>query len=179
MTLDYPSPELTDGIVTLTPWSFDHLSCVEAASHDPVIVGGTSVPRPYSEAEGRAFIERQQEHQVNGTGLAMAIIDSSATAVGQQYVGVRPQAGVVGLGYWLIPTARSRRLATHSVGLITPWLLAQGGVARVEAWVELDNVASQRALESNGFEREGVLRSFFEAAEGRLDMVVYSRVRGS
>lgn len=48
------------------------------------------------------------------------------------------------------------------------------GVERVEALVDVDNAASQRALEKAGFRREAVLRSYC-VVKGRLrDMVVYS-----
>ncbi|RCV40485.1 hypothetical protein SETIT_9G057800v2 [Setaria italica] len=48
------------------------------------------------------------------------------------------------------------------------------GVERVEAVVDVDNAASQRALEKAGFQREAVLRSYC-VVKGRLrDMVIYS-----
>ncbi|TVU44637.1 hypothetical protein EJB05_04083, partial [Eragrostis curvula] len=48
------------------------------------------------------------------------------------------------------------------------------GVERVEALVDVDNAASQRALEKAGFTREAVLRSYC-VVKGRLrDMVMYS-----
>ncbi|KAL6638030.1 hypothetical protein ACP70R_025602 [Stipagrostis hirtigluma subsp. patula] len=48
------------------------------------------------------------------------------------------------------------------------------GVERVEALVDVDNAASQRALEKAGFQREAVLRSYC-VIKGRLrDMVIFS-----
>ncbi|PUZ36626.1 hypothetical protein GQ55_9G053300 [Panicum hallii var. hallii] len=48
------------------------------------------------------------------------------------------------------------------------------GVERVEALVDVDNAASQRALEKAGFQREAVLRSYC-VVKGRIrDMVIYS-----
>ncbi|KAK3145820.1 hypothetical protein QOZ80_3BG0257970 [Eleusine coracana subsp. coracana] len=48
------------------------------------------------------------------------------------------------------------------------------GVERIEALVDAENAASQRALEKAGFTREAVLRSYC-VVKGRLrDMVVYS-----
>lgn len=88
---------------------------------------------------------------------------------------VRPQPGVVGIGYWVVPLARGRGLGTHAVGLLSHWALAEAGIARVEAWVEPENTASQRVLEGAGFRREGVLRSFLSHAERRADAVVFSR----
>ena len=73
----YPDPPLSDGIVRLRSWELTDLECIEEASRDPVIPGGTSVPVPYSNAEGRAFIERCRAHLTNGTGLAQAITDAT------------------------------------------------------------------------------------------------------
>ncbi len=88
---------------------------------------------------------------------------------------VRPQPGVAGIGYWIVPRARGHGLATHAVSLLSQWALTDAGVARVEAWVEPENLASQRVLTAAGFRREGVLRSFLSYADRRADAVVFSR----
>jgi len=88
----------------------------------------------------------------------------------------RPQPEVVGIGFWVVPLARRRGLATHAVALLSRWALVEAGVARVEAWVEPENTASQRVLMGAGFKREGVLRSFLSFAERRADAVVFSRI---
>jgi RimJ/RimL family protein N-acetyltransferase len=54
---------------------------------------------------------------------------------------------------------------------------APSHLARIEAWVEPDNEASQRVLEANGFQREGLLRSFLVLGSRRTDVFVYSRIR--
>jgi len=59
---------------------------------------------------------------------------------------------------------------------MTEWGL--GTFDRIEAWVEPANEASQRALSVNGFEREGLLRSFLVLGSRRADVLVYSRLRG-
>lgn len=48
------------------------------------------------------------------------------------------------------------------------------GVERVEALVDVDNAASQRALEKAGFRREAVLRSYCVVKDRLRDMVIYS-----
>jgi RimJ/RimL family protein N-acetyltransferase len=110
----------------------------------------------------------------------MAIADQeTGEALGLVILTRRPQAGVAGLGYWVVPPARRRGLAGRAVGLMTGWGLSVAGFARAEAWVEPDNVASQRVLESNGFAREGLLRSFLVIGTRRADVLVYSRLGGS
>ncbi len=176
MALSYPDPELSDDVVRLRWWNEGDLDCVMEASADSRIPQGTTVPPVFTAELGLAFIERQWSRAETGEGISLAVADvSTDEARGVAVLLVRPQPGVVGIGYWVVPRARGRGLATHSVGLLSHWALAEGGIARVEAWVEPENTASQRVLEVAGFRREGVLRSFLSHAESRADAVVFSR----
>ena len=175
VALSYPDPPLTDGVALLRPWVMGDLPCVEEASRDPYIPEWTTVPSLYTEPEGRAWIERQWGRAANGEGLAFAITDAaSGEALGGVFLILRPQPGVVGIGYWLIEPARGRRLASRAVNLLAPWALREAGLARVEALVEPDNVASQRVLERAAFQREGYLRAYLSYASRRVDVVIYS-----
>jgi RimJ/RimL family protein N-acetyltransferase len=171
--LAYPT-DLADGVVRLRPWTATDLGCVEQAAEDPRILEVTSVPARYTRESGLAFIGRQHERLTSGQAVSVAIADHDTDeALGLAILQPRPQPGVAGLGYWIVPKARRRGLAGRAVGLMTGWGLTD--FARVEAWVEPDNTASQRVLESNGFEREGLLRSFLVLGTRRADVLVYSR----
>lgn len=173
--LHYPSPPLSDRVVLLRRWEFTDLPCVEEASRDPVIPRGTSVPAPYSDEEGRAFVLRQRAHLEGGTGLAQAIVDiSGSRTVGQLVMLLRPPpAGdhVAGVGYWVLESARGRGFATRAVRLLAAWALQHTKLRRLEALVEPENAASRRVLENAGFLREGVLRSYLGVGS---DAVMYS-----
>jgi hypothetical protein len=54
--LEYPEPDLISDKVRLRMWSMGDLGCVEAASTDPEILRGTTIPAQFSEEEGRAWI---------------------------------------------------------------------------------------------------------------------------
>ncbi|WP_106582161.1 GNAT family N-acetyltransferase [Murinocardiopsis flavida] len=172
----YPEPP-TDGAVRLRSWRDDDVPCVEQASRDPRIPEATTVPARYTAAEALAFIRRQHGRLATGEGISFAIAaHSTDEALGLVILSRRPQAGVAGIGYWVVPKARRRGLATRAVGIASGWGLDAGGFARVEAWVEPDNRASQRVLEANGFAREGLLRSFLVLGARRADVLVYSRI---
>jgi [ribosomal protein S5]-alanine N-acetyltransferase len=85
----------------------------------------------------------------------------------------------VGIGYWVLERARRRGLASSAVAMLVRWALADAGMVRIEALVEPDNVASQRALERTGFRREGHLRAYLDLdLDGRRsDAYVYSLIR--
>ena len=89
---------------------------------------------------------------------------------------LRPQPSVIGLGYWVVPSARQRGLDRCAVALASDWAIGAGGYARIEAWVEPDNRPSQSVLAAVGFELEGRLRSFLAVGDLRSDALVYSRL---
>jgi RimJ/RimL family protein N-acetyltransferase len=89
----------------------------------------------------------------------------------------QPEAGIVGLGYWVLERARGRGLASSAVSLLVEWALGTAGLRRVEALVEPDNVASQRVLGRAGLEQEGRLRSYLAGPDGATDALIYARVR--
>lgn len=172
----YPD-ELSDGALRLRSWRFDDVACVEQASQDPDIPKGTTVPTRYSPQEGLAFIRRQHSRLTAREGVSLAITQADGdVAIGLIVLSARPQAGVAGIGYWIVPAVRGRGLATRAIGLMTAWGLDGLGFARVEAWVQPGNTASRLSLEKNDFALEGRLRSFLEFDGKRADVLVYSRL---
>ena len=169
-------PALTDGVVRLRPWTSGDLDCVREAAADPRIPVRTTVPAVPTREAGEAFIRRQQQRAQDGEGWSSAIAEAATDrALGLLWLGARPQPAVVGLGYWVVPSVRRRGWARRAVLTATGWALGQGGMARVEAWVEPDDIPSQQLLTVCGFVREGVLRSFLQFGERRTDVVVFSR----
>jgi hypothetical protein len=74
--LKYPAaPLLGDGL-RIRPWrSPDDLPCVRAAASDPEIPAGTTVPAVFTEAAGRAFLDRQQARLTRGEGISQAVAE--------------------------------------------------------------------------------------------------------
>jgi [ribosomal protein S5]-alanine N-acetyltransferase len=172
--IGYPDPPLTDGAVLLRRWLESDLGCVEEASRDPQIPEGTTVPATFTEAEGRAWIERQWGRADSGEGLSLAIAEAdSGEALGAIVLLLR-RPDTAEIGYWLVPRARGRRLGSGAVRLLAPWALSEAGLARIEAFVEPENAASQRVLEGAGFQREGYLRSYLAFTDRRADALIYS-----
>ena len=61
--------------------------------------------------------------------------------------------------------------------LIAEYLFANTGANRVEGSTDIENIASQRALEKAGFSREGVNRGAQFRAGTFHELVLYSRLR--
>lgn len=159
----------------LRRWTEGDLDCVEEASLDPSIPEGTTVPATFTVAEGLAWIERQWGRADKGEGLSLAIADAdSGEALGTVVLLFRRQPLTAEIGYWLIERARGRGVGSRAIALLSRWAVTDAGLARVEAFVEPNNVASQRVLEKAGFRREGHLRSYLAFERRRADALIYS-----
>ena len=172
--LAYPDPPLTDGIVVLRRWTRDDLDCVEEATQDPDIPKGTTVPATFTPAEGLAWIERQWSRHDEGTGLSQAIADAASNEALGAGVLMARLPGTLEIGYWLIPRVRGHGFGSRAVRLLARWVVIEARLARVEALVAPDNIASQRVLEKAGFRREGHLRSYLVLERQRADALIYS-----
>ncbi len=178
MALDYPDPELSSDLVRLRQWTYEDLPCIEAASADPQIPPGTTVPVDYTDEEGRAFIERQWGRQTSGQGLSLAITDvTTDEAKGLLYLGLGRLKGHCEIGYWLVPVARRQGFGTEAVRLTSRWVLTETDVHRLEAQVKPDNTASLALLRTCGFTEEGLLRSWLWIEDEVFDAIQFSLLR--
>jgi RimJ/RimL family protein N-acetyltransferase len=83
------------------------------------------------------------------------------------------------IGFWVLPHARGQGVASRAVGLIARWAFDDLALIRIQATTDVDNVASQRVLEKNGFRREGLLRSLTRREDGqRVGGFVYGLLVG-
>jgi [ribosomal protein S5]-alanine N-acetyltransferase len=173
--LPYPNPPLSDGRIDLRTWREEDVECIRLAGTDPRIPRGTTVPTIFTPTEGLAFIHRQWSRAENGEGVSQAVVEvDSDRAVGLIWVGLRPQRHVGGLGYWIVPSARGRGVATAAVRLVVPWALKALRLQRLEAWVKPNNLPSQRVLRGAGFQQEGRLRNFLTIEGSPSDALVYA-----
>lgn len=173
--LAYPDPPLADDVVCVRPWRGTDLATVVEASRDPYIPKVTTVPAPFTKGAGERWLDRQDVRSRSGLGISLAIAENESgrdEAVGAVVLMHRGH-GVYGLGYWLLPAARRRGLASRAVALVVEWTLAQTGVAELEALVEPWNEASIRVAERAGFTRDRLLRAEISVAGREADVVRY------
>ena len=110
--------------------------------------------RFYTVEGQRERLEREDKH-------AFAILDGDRIAgtVSLSNV-VRGPHESANLGYWVAEPFNGRGLATKAVGELVPVAFGQLGLHRLEAGTLVDNLASQRVLEKNGFESIGIARGY-------------------
>lgn len=72
------------------------------------------------------------------------------------------------------PADRGKGYGLEAVGLLTEWLFARAGAARVQASTATGNLAMRGVLERLGFACEGVMRAFMPEGTGRTDYALYA-----
>jgi len=131
-------PVLAAGPFRLRPFVLADLDLVREAAQDPYIPLITTVPAPFTDTEGRRFIERQWDRARRRSGYSFAITDAATgRAVGN--IGLSLQdiaAGRASVGYWVAPSARERGAAGHALRTLTFWAVGVLGIPRLELYVE-------------------------------------------
>jgi RimJ/RimL family protein N-acetyltransferase len=105
-----------------------------------------------------------------GRLLALAAIDARSGQVvgGGTLHHFDSERKIVEIGYFVLPHARRRGIATTIARLLSEHAFSLG-VERVAAYVNVGNVASERVVERAGFTREGVVRSMPKPDGRRID----------
>lgn len=121
-------------------------------------------------------LEAQTEIARNPDGLRFAILDGGILAGAISLSNVsRGSFQNANVGYWVSGDRNGRGLATRAVGELVERAFAELDLHRLEAGTLVDNIASQRVLLKNGFERIGLARSYLHIAGSWRDHVLYQR----
>ena len=168
-----PPSVLSDGVVTLRAPEERDLVAIERGIHDPDVI--RAFGRPTLAAE--QVLQLNRDRRDRGTAATFAICDDSDRCLGHVFINLAPQ-GRATVGYWLLPEARGKGLATRALRLVSHWALHELGLARVGLLTEPSNEASLRVAKRSGFQREGLLRSYGETDGRRVDYVCFSLLEG-
>ena len=129
-------------------------------------------------ADGVGVVEFYEACRQEGGLLHLVIADRESDAYLGEAMVALGEHRVGEAGCCLVPAARGRGIATEMLRLLTDWAFTALGLGRVQVFVAPENLPALRLAESAGFEREGVLRSYWEIGGERLDVVVLARVPG-
>ena len=81
------------------------------------------------------------------------------------------------IGYWIDRPRQGRGLATSAVAGVVEFAFGEAGLHRVEAGTLPDNIASQRVLEKNGFERIGLARRYLLIGGEWRDHILFQKTK--
>jgi RimJ/RimL family protein N-acetyltransferase len=178
---------LSDGVVTLRPWSRDDAWFMAEAHADPAIrryngghdrLGHPAPPPSIADAEAviEQFALNWRAFAATGTpsGVAFAILDTtSGDLVGCCGVDDWSTEDVAQFGYWIGPDARGRGYATRAVVLFTRWLF-DVGAARACLTIVAGNEDSVAVARRAGFGYEGTMRAHSVWQGERCDVMWFA-----
>ncbi|WP_328939193.1 GNAT family N-acetyltransferase [Streptomyces tauricus] len=150
-----------------------------AGTNDPEVRRWLPVPRPYTEAMAlRWCTEEAERRRREGEGLHLAVTDEDDGLIGTVCLKhTNWRTAQTEVGYWLVPGARGRGLATRACRVLSQWALSATPIERVVLVAATGNTASQRVATQSGFTYEGTARSGGILFTGRTDLRVYSLLR--
>lgn len=169
-----PLPELHGHGLHLRPWDPASRSDAEVwlrGTTDPEFTRWNTPLRPVTDLEGaRETLRRRAQWTEDGTTVSFRIADTdTGTPLGHIGVNdVRPVQGLGMVGYWVLPEARRRGVATRALLLTARWAFTELGLHRLELDHAAGHEVSCRIAERCGFLPEGTLRGAM-FAEGRHD----------
>lgn len=150
-------PELTStGGLRLRAWQEDaaDAAVVLQAKADPLIGHySPSISDVRTESDAlRWLAARHADHRVE-----WAVEDESGV-IGRTSLYIEDRDALAEVGYWVLPQARGRGVATMAVETVVGWAFTDGGLGRLEIEHELDNLASCAVAQRLGFTLEGTRR---------------------
>ena len=167
--LNAPDPPLTDGIVTLRPPDERDLTAIDLGIHDPDVVRWFGQP-----ASSATDVLAENRRRWADGSPTFSICELDDVCVGHVWVNVSAKDAAVGyVGYWLLPNARGRGLATRAVRLLSAWAVTDLGLA-LRLVTEDGNERSQRVAQRSGFRRTAILTGRGEIDGRTVDQVLYS-----
>ena len=170
MSIGPPDPRFGDGVVGLRPADERDLPAIEAGINDVDVIRWIGPPE--GTAEGVLALNRERWAAGSPT---LAIHEADDACVGLIWINRGSENPAVGyIGYWLLPGARGRGLATRAVQLISAWALGELGIASLAITTDTANVRSQAVAERSGFRRASPART---AGGERARNVLFRRER--
>ncbi len=157
----------------------DAAAFAQAFRDDPELGRLLGLVEDPSEQWAREAARRSRESAQEGRMIALAITGAEGDAFRGEVVLNRFdwKHRRCELGYWLVPRARGRGVATAALSLAVGWLFDGLELLRVEIATTTENVASQDLAQRLGFTREAVQRERDIERGHRVDVVQYGLLR--
>lgn len=178
MCLSVPAEGLRADDVILRFPSLDDVDAILPAFTDPELRDAGNLPA-FDRAGVVASLQDLPMLAERGRLLALAAIDANSGQVvgGGTLHRFDSERKIVEIGYFVLPHARRRGIATTIARLLSEHAFSLG-VERVAAYVNVGNVASERVVERAGFTREGIVRSMPKPDGRRIGKTLFSLLPG-
>ncbi|MCW2858038.1 MAG: putative GCN5-related N-acetyltransferase [Marmoricola sp.] len=142
------------------------------------------LPHPYTFADAQTFLRTRSDSMARATGVHWVIADPDSDDL-LGVVSVMDIGSHTGpeIGYWAHPDARGRGVMSEAVRLVVRHCFIDAedgglGLDKVRLVSAIDNAASRRVAEANGFREVGTERGGTICRDGRHDAMIYDLVPG-
>ncbi|MEU4425916.1 GNAT family N-acetyltransferase [Actinoplanes sp. NPDC024001] len=171
---DLPQPVLSHDGLLLRPWQERDVAAVVAGYADPAIQRWHC--RSMDEAEAREWIARWPGRWNAETGAGWAVTADGSVAGQISLRRIDLEEGLAEVSYWVLPSARGRRIAPRALAALAEWSFGTLKLYRLELSHSMLNTASCRVAEVAGFPAEGTQRGAARHADGWHDMHGHARL---
>jgi ribosomal-protein-alanine N-acetyltransferase len=172
-------PTLTRGLINLRKPESKDTQAVFEGCQDPLIPRFTAISADYSMAHALDYVQRVDASLRTQRELPLVIEYGNgddrkfAGTISFHSISVKNSVGEI--GYWMTESMRGKSIATTAVRILTDYGFRTIGFKRIEALVDVENIASARLLSSAGYQREGLLRRKISRDDGRqVDMYLFA-----
>lgn len=136
------------------------------------------IPHPYKKKDAKKWIEyciNESRKKIQKEIVFAIDIDGEVIgAIGFHNIEKNHKAEI---GYWLGKNNWNKGIITESAGLVTEFGFKELKLKRIYAPIFVQNKASARVLEKNGYKFEGLAKNY-HLKEGRLiDVFIYAKVK--
>jgi RimJ/RimL family protein N-acetyltransferase len=174
-------PTLTRGLINLRKPELKDTQAVYDGCQDPLVPRFTAISANYSMAHALDYVQRVDASLRTQRELPLVIEYGNgddrkfAGTISFHSISVKNSVGEI--GYWMSESMRGKSIATTAVRMLTDYGFATIGFKRVEAMVDIENIASTKLLTSAGYQREGLLRKKISRDDGRqVDMYLFAAI---
>lgn len=176
--LSVPPAGIRAGGIVLRPLAVEDVDALLPAFADPELRDAGNLPA-FDRNGLLASLDELPSLAERGRLLALAALDAdTGQVIGAGMLHhLDVERRIVEIGYWVLPHARGRGAGTTIARTLAEHAFSLG-VERVAAYVNVENIPSNRVLERAGFTREGVVRSMPKPDGTRVDKTLFSLLPG-
>lgn len=157
--------------LTLSAPTADDVDAITTACQDPEIAKWTTVPSPYSRADGEEFVRRVDQWWADRaeTVWAMRVGDDLVGMIGLHDITSHHSGDHAEIGFWVTAEGRGHGYVVEAAQAVIDWGFRQLGLVRISWRAVAGNVPSARAARALGFRYEGLQRQALTSPRGRDD----------
>jgi RimJ/RimL family protein N-acetyltransferase len=159
--------EIRDDELVLRPIEARDAGDIAAGLADPEVSRYMlHIPTPYTPKDSRSWVKRCEQVWREGTSYPFAIVDAGS---GGFLGSIELTADSGSVGYWVVPGAQGRGVATRALRLLCDWARRRP----LRLTTHPDNFASQRVAAKAGFRRIGTITEESRFRDGERESILF------